>query len=349
MKGKRIACLLTVAVLLIGLLSGCGSAGSSVGQSFMGDSYSTSAQSKGASNAVAGWSAESYDREYASDEMYEEAPAAKPSGVTTGSDDTFNEWIPENLKVIYTGSISLESTEYDTAVSDLKKIVSDNKGWFESTYTDTTGSYRRVNYTVRVPAENFYVFCDQVGTVCQVSSLEQSAEDISEMYYDTEARLATQQTKLERLQKLLEEADTMETIIQLESSISQTEYDIERLTGSLRKYDSLVSYSTVYISLREVYQVTPVEEPVHTFGERFAQAVKHGSEKFVRGAQNLLLAIADSWTGWLIFVIIVVAVVLIIRRGVKAGRKKRKTAAVRPVETPPVSPAEQSEDDGGEK
>ena len=82
----------------------------------------------------------------------------------------------------------------------------------------------------------------------------------------------TQQTKLERLQNLLAQAENMEDIITIESAISDTELEIERLTGTLRQYDSLVDYSTVYITLQEVYQLSDVEEPATSFGSRISAA-----------------------------------------------------------------------------
>ena len=85
-------------------------------------------------------------------------------------------------------------------------------------------------------------------------------DDVSEAYYDQESRLTTQRTKLERLQELLRQAQDMEDIITIESAISETELEIEFLTGSLRKYDSQINYSTITLSLREVYRREEREE-----------------------------------------------------------------------------------------
>ena len=106
----------------------------------------------------------------------------------------------------------------------------------------------------------------QVGELCHVTYQEQDSDNVSEAYYDTESRLITQQTKLERLQTLLAQAETMEDIITIESAISDTELEIEQLTGTLRQYDSLVDFSTVYITLQEVYQLSNVEEPATRLG-----------------------------------------------------------------------------------
>lgn len=87
-------------------------------------------------------------------------------------------------------------------------------------------------------------------------------EDISEAYYDTSGRLETQTIKLARLQALLAKADKMEDIITLESAISETEQAIDDLSGTLQHYDARVDYASVSISLREVKQLSDVEEPL---------------------------------------------------------------------------------------
>ncbi len=229
--------------------------------------------------------------------------------------------LPANVKLIYRANIDMESTEFDTALQGLNALVARMGGYFENSELNNYASYRRGSYTVRVPAENFDAFCTAVGALCQVNSLSRSAEDVSEYYYDTESRLLTQQTKLARLQELLKQAEDMEDIITLESAISDTELAIENLTGTLRRYDSLVGYSTVWISLQEVYKLTEPEPAAIGFGAKMAAAFRSGCTGFVNGLQRFLLSVARGWIGWLIFLVFVAAVVWIvlhIRRRVRA-------------------------------
>ena len=57
---------------------------------------------------------------------------------------------------------------------------------------------------------------------------------------------------------------------------------IEYLTGSLRKYDSQINYSTVNLQLYEVYRLSTDEEVPQTFGERlgFKTSAPSRSETF---------------------------------------------------------------------
>ena len=232
--------------------------------------------------------------------------------------------IPAGVKLIYTADISMESTSFDTAVEKLEKLVADNRGWFEGSYLDNNArEYRHASYRIRIPAENFDRFCNSVGEDCKINSLNRGTEDVSENYYDTESRLDTQRTKLKRLQNLLAKAESMEDIITLESAISETELMIENLTGSLRKYDSLIDYSTISVTLREVSQVRTEVEPAIGFDARLDSALRAGSGGFIETMQDLAVGFALNWPFWVCFLVIFLVVLLIVLR----ARRKHKAAA----------------------
>ena len=305
-------------VLLLGLLCGCSSNKSAYDYDMPtapGYSNSTSAAAPEMSGGYNGWMTDAADYD-----MPAEAPMPMPEPQSPSAG------LPENVKIIYTADVNLESTAFDETVRGLEALVANMGGYFEYSNLENYNSYYRTGiYTVRVPAANFQAFCDGVGGLCQVNSISRNAQDVSEAYYDIESRLATQQTKLERLQTLLAKAENMEDIISLEYAISDTELAIEQLTGSLRKYDSLVGYATVSIYLREVYQLTEQEQPVIGFWAKLAAAFRSGANGFVYGLQDMLLYIARAWVGWLIFLIFVAAAVIIplrIVRKKKAAKRK---------------------------
>ena len=60
----------------------------------------------------------------------------------------------------------------------------------------------------------------------------------------------------------------MEDIITIESAISETEYEIERLSGTMRHYDALVDYATVTLELSEVYRLSGTEDAPKSFGDK---------------------------------------------------------------------------------
>ena len=94
------------------------------------------------------------------------------------------------------------------------------------------------------------------GELGNVLSLNRRQEEITEAYYDTEARLTALKTQEERLLAIMEKAETLDDIIRLEDALSDVRYQIESLSGTMRRYDNLVEMATVEVSLREVESTT---------------------------------------------------------------------------------------------
>ena len=257
--------------------------------------------------------------------------------------------VPANAKIIYTATLSLETKEFDAASQALAALVSDVGGYFESRSVDQ-GHYRSMDAVVRVPAAEFLSFLDRAGETAHVANRAEYLDDVSEAYYDQESRLATQRTKLERLQELLRQAQDMEDIITIESAISETELEIEFLTGSLRKYDSQINFSTITLSLREVYRLSTDEEVPLTFGQRLGSAFSTGFQRGVEGLEDFAIGVARNWVGLLIWAVIIAAAVLLFRRHLRK-RAARRRYPVPPVphaphvpHVPPVPPDGEAED-----
>lgn len=231
-----------------------------------------------------------------------------------------------NAKMVYTASIQAETQDYDACTAALEELVEKLGGYLEYASSDSRGDgSRSASYTVRVPAREFRGFLKTVGEISHVTSQDQNAENISERYYDTESRLETQRTKMERLQTLLSKAETMEDIIDLENAISETEYQIEQLTGSLRHYDSLVDFATIDVRLREVLRLTTVEEAPPTFGSRLGNAFTGGLRSFGDFLQDVAVYLAYNWTWMVLLALIILLVVKASKRAqVRRGETFRQ-------------------------
>ena len=224
---KMLSALLSTVLLLS--LFGCGAA--------MNSGASADTQTNGF--------AFSDQNKYESSMGFDSAAPMEPESAAPGYNavETPSSSLPDNVKMIYRGYLYLESTAFDEAVEGLNQLVAKMGGYFESSELNNYSPYRSACYVVRVPSAKYNEFCGQVGGLAQLNSQRHTTENVSEAYYDTESRLLTQRTKLERLQELLAKAENMEDIITLESAIADTELNIEYLTGTLRKYDALVDYA----------------------------------------------------------------------------------------------------------
>ena len=318
MKKKVFA--LLAAVLLLSLAACGGNAGGAANQTapstpMASADMNTSSNFDMPAEAEMGWDAA----------MAEEAPmepSPSPGTASGGSN------IPADAKMIYTADMDLETKEFDAASQALADLVDELGGYFEGRSLNQGGYYRSLSCTIRVPAENFRAFLERAGETAHVTNCSDYLDNVSEAYYDQEARLSTQRTKLERLQELLSKAENMEDIITIESAISETELQIEYLTGSLRKYDSLINYSTVNLYLREVYRLSTDEEVPVTFGQRLGSALSVGFQRGVDGLEDFAISVARNWMTLLILAVVVVVVVLFLRS--RRRKKAERSAAVLP-------------------
>lgn len=297
MKRKLFACFLAWTMILT--LTACG-----------GASANTSA-SKAAADTAAPSEAEM---------GYLDANGSDDAAMDGGSD------VLKDQKIIHTGSMNLETTEFDAAAQALTELADSLGGYLESSTLGSGGrGYRWGDYTVRVPAAQFQSFLNRAGELAHVTWQNQNLENITETYYDTAGRLKTQQIKLERLQKLLAKAENMEDIITIESAISETEWNIENLSGTLRHYDSLVDFATITVNLQEVYKYSDTEELPENFGDRIGNALSRGWHSFVDGMADFAVALAYSWM-WVILWAAVIAAAVVVFRKVRRRRGAKKSA-----------------------
>ena len=314
-RGRRWAAAV-LAVWMVLALAGCGASTDTAAEATASVSMADSAGGYGMSNGTA-------------------MPAAVEEAAETDTGETGDSGTVQERKMIHRAELELETTDFDQAVADLADLTEQMGGYYESsTVADRGSDYRWANYTIRVPADQYRAFLDQAGTLCHETWRNTTQDDVSEAYYDVQGRLTTQRVKLERLQALLEQAENMEDIITIESAISETQESIDRLSGSLQHYDSMVDYATVHINLNEVYQLSTVQQTPAGFAQRLGNAFASGWRGFLTGMESLVVALAYGWM-WILLLAVIVVVVLRLRRrqGLKLpGRTKQ---ADKPDDKPP--------------
>lgn len=301
MKRRLIA--LTTALLLVLPLAGCGAASKEETMAY------APAASAPAMDAVTTTESNSYGAEM----YYEAEPSAMESPAPVSGQ-----------KLIRRASLEMETTDFEATNAAVEDLVTKMGGYMEtSDLRNSRSGYRYANYTIRIPTAQFTEFLNQAGDLCHETWRSVSQEDISEVYYDTQGRLNTQQIKLERLQELLKKAETMEDIITIESAISETEQQIDNLSGTLRHYDGKVDYATVELSLSEVYKYSNVEEVPDSFASRLSNSFSRGWSSFVDSLEDLAVSLAYSWMWVLIWVVIILAALRVVRRKVRIRRKDK--------------------------
>lgn len=227
-------------------------------------------------------------------------------------------------KIIYSGHLSVETTEFDAAVAAIDKLVGELGGFVESSDVSGYTSYqpdgstrvvdRYASYLLRVPSDKFQSAMNQAGAIGNVISSGTNTENITSQYIDQEARRDSLEVQEERLLAMLEKSEDVETLVTLESRLSEVRYEIESIEQQLRNWQMQVDYSNISLDLREVAVYTPTATVQRTFGEKMSDAFSDGWSGFVRGLQSFAMFLARSLPGLVLFAVFVIAVIVVIRR-----------------------------------
>ena len=314
---SRAAALLTASLLAL-QLAGCG------------------ASSGGSAENATAQTTASYDQAAVEEsgvmEIAAEAPtadsAAKVNYDTGGTlTDTLNQTtMPEDLdlKLIWRASVSMETLEFDESVQQITDLVSEMGGFVESSSSsggsDASGNYssKYAYLTIRVPSDKLTGFMGSLNDCGTITSQNLSSENISLEYADTEARREALQTEYDRLLELMAQAEDVDAVIAIEARLSEVRLQLDSLSSQLRTYDNLVDYSTVNITLEEVYKLSNAQEPPTSFASRLGQAFASGWHGFVGFLEALIMILAYAWVP----VVIVLAVGGIVLWRVLKKRKK---------------------------
>lgn len=179
-------------------------------------------------------------------------------------------------KIIRTIRISSATRNFDEDYQTIKDALNLAGGRVESADVRTgTGGLRTLYLSLRVPAEMLDTFAGQLKGLGHLQSFNESSEDVSEQYFDTQSRLKTQQAKMERLTALMEKALNVEDLVAIESAIADTQYLIDSYTGQLKGIDSRASEATLTMTLSEMSPLDTAEAKEESIWKRIASGIVH--------------------------------------------------------------------------
>ena len=311
---KKMTAFLVTLCMLAALLAGCGGASKST-QAFDAAAPAAAAPAGAANGAY-------YDMESAKSE---------DGGLTGDTDSTV---LPEGRKWIITVNMSAETEDLDALMEALNEKISGLGGYVEDqdSYNGSMYSsrrYRSASLTVRIPAERVDEFTEEMSGIANVVSTSLSREDITLSYVATESRVKALQTEEARLLELMEQAETMADLLEIESRLTDVRYELENRASQLRLYDNQVDYATIYLSIDEVQEYTPVEEP--TVWERISGGFVSSIKGVGNGLLDLLVWVLAKSPYLVILGGVTVGVVVLIKKR-KTRRAAKKAAKQNPTE-----------------
>lgn len=257
------------------------------------------------------------------------APERSPSqNQVSGGGAAAADPVPEALprKIIYTADVALSVEDFGKAAEQVARLVAQYGGYIaESDTQGRPGAGRSGTWKARVPAEKFDGFVEAVVALGELERRRTDSQDVTEEFYDLEARIKNKTVEEQRLiEHLKNTTGELKEILEVEKELSRVREEVERLQGRLRLLANLTSLTTVSISVHERQDYTPARAP--TFGERIARRFQGSFDQFVRAGQEFLL-VCVSVVPWLpVWLVVFLVAWLVFRRfrvrmrGPAAGR-----------------------------
>ena len=300
MKIRKTMAIVLSALLLLGLLAGCGAKASN-DRAPMEDLY-ISTESNGG--------------------IFDMADGKEEVEMSSSSDAALTD-----RKLIKTVELTTETEDLDQLLGIITARVAELGGYIENrdVYSGSSySSYRQSRYatlTIRIPAEKLEIFVNHVEGASNVTSTNEATEDVTLNYIATESRMKALQAEEARLLALIDEAANLTELLQLESRLTEVRTELERVTSQLKLYDNLVDYGTVKLTVNEVQQYTPKEAP--TFWERI-------SSGFTGSLNNLGIILTELLIFFICalpYLVPMAVIAVVILAIIKKSNKKKKTGA----------------------
>ena len=257
----------------------------------------------------------------------EETLEADPEGPESASE----------RKLIRTIDLNVQTRDLQGLLELINERVAELGGYVESSWQSGAEGYsdqRSADIRVRMPAEKTDEFLDAALSGAVVTYRSETTEDVTLRYTDLEARMTALETEQDRLMELLAEADSIESVIAIESRLSEVRYEIESIGSQLRNYDNLVSYDTISISISEVRVIESGTKD--SFSDRVKSGLESNISRLKDGATDFAVALIIS----LPFILILAATGILIYIIV---RMLKKTAAKRGLRNKAHEPAAEKE------
>lgn len=183
------------------------------------------------------------------------APAAKPASRAASSDEKAAPPAADGGErmLIVRGAMTVEVARPEQAVADFLARVRGAGGHL--------GSQRGSTVTVRVPAAQFEATWDWLRQSGRVLDESREASDVTDQFVDLGIRIDNARKARERLLALLEKAQKVEDMLQIERELRRLTEEIERMEGQQKLLADQVAMSTLAATFATPASATPSARP----------------------------------------------------------------------------------------
>lgn len=259
---------------------------------------------------------------------------------------TYNDTQQGSEHIIKTGTINYDTVKYDEDKAGLLNVLEQHDaqinsqeeytnerhytpystyepynpyGWDTQLPEAEVRELKSLSLTVQVEQDKFNEFAQDLERVAEVTYSSISNDNVTDTVVDLEGRIDSISAKIKRLEKLYEQANSMEDIITIQNELENAFSDKESLEGQYKNITQQVEYSTFYINLNEVEELKDLTQRRRTFREYLSEAVEQSGITFVRSLENLAILTVYA----LPYLILLAIFLVFVKLGTKSKKRKK--------------------------
>ncbi len=325
---KRILALVCVLLIMASIVAGCGGRKESpvpMQEGYMdnkSDVYNKDVKVGGVTKAF------TEDAEGVKNEAKESsAESDNKNGsalTTTGTaNETFNNAILNQRKIIRNADVSLEVDDFDGAYARIKTkiaafgFIQESSIKKDKVYIDSKEKLiTKGTIIIRVDKDRFDSVLGDLKGLGTLLFENIKSDDVTDKFFDTESRLRLLRYEESRLEEYLKKITDPDIIFKTESRLTDIRHEIESLTGTLKKWSDLVELSTITINMTEK---TPDSKPAKekSYWGKLADRFSSSFKGVITFCSELLIVLVTVLPVLVFLGIILFAVILFYKKVLK--------------------------------
>jgi hypothetical protein len=174
-------------------------------------------------------------------------PAAPPASETTPA--TLGRVVPAGASLIRTAELGVRVEDVRAAADRAADIAAIAGGAVTSERSSGQDEFRDASLLLRVPPERFDAVVADLAGLGEEQRRSLGTEDVSDQVVDLESRLSTQRASVERVRALLDQAENLGEVVQIEGELTRRTADLESLQARLAALTERVDMSSISLDL----------------------------------------------------------------------------------------------------
>jgi hypothetical protein len=180
-------------------------------------------------------------------EMKRSADVESAAGGAIASDETTTA-LPSTRMVIKTAALSVRVKDVPAANTRAIQLAETGGGYVQSSSQWNEGG-ERADLTIRVPPEGFLPLIRSLEALGAPEAKSISGEDVTEEYYDLDARLENLTQVRSRLFALLDRAVKVTDAVEVERELERVGGEVNQIKGRMKYLQNMTGLATVNLSL----------------------------------------------------------------------------------------------------